>query len=124
MTILIVGGGIAGLTTALSLHQIGVPCRVYESVDAIEPLGVGINTLPHAVRELSELGLRDALAATAIPTAELAYFFARPAHLVGTARRGGGVSLAAILRASRRTTDDVAQRRPRETGLGQHSDRP
>ena len=77
MTILIIGGGIAGLTTALSLHQIGVPCRVYESVDAIEPLGVGINTLPHAVRELSELGLRDALAATAIPTAELAYFSAR-----------------------------------------------
>ncbi|MGE0225041.1 MAG: flavin-dependent oxidoreductase [Acetobacteraceae bacterium] len=77
MTVLIIGGGIAGLTAALSLHQIGVPCRVFESVETIEPLGVGINTLPHAVRELTELGLQDALAATAIPTAELAYYSAR-----------------------------------------------
>jgi 2-polyprenyl-6-methoxyphenol hydroxylase-like FAD-dependent oxidoreductase len=74
MTILIAGGGIAGLTAALSLHQIGVPCRVFETVSAPRPLGVGINLLPHAVRELSELGLQDALAATAIPTAELAYY--------------------------------------------------
>ncbi len=72
--ILIAGGGIAGLTTALSLHQIGIPCRVFESVDAIEPLGVGINVLPHAIRELTELGLQDAIAASAIPTAELAYY--------------------------------------------------
>jgi 2-polyprenyl-6-methoxyphenol hydroxylase-like FAD-dependent oxidoreductase len=74
MAVLIIGAGIAGLTTALSLHQIGVDCRVFESVDTIEPLGVGINTLPHAVRELTELGLADRLAATAIPTAELAYY--------------------------------------------------
>jgi 5-methylphenazine-1-carboxylate 1-monooxygenase len=74
MAVLIIGAGIAGLTTALSLHQIGVDCRVFESVDTIEPLGVGINTLPHAVRELTELGLAERLAATAIPTAELAYY--------------------------------------------------
>ena len=74
MTILIAGGGIAGLTAALSLHQIGVDCRVFESVATPQPLGVGINLLPHAVRELSDLGLRDALAQTAIPTAELAYY--------------------------------------------------
>ena len=74
MTVLIIGAGIAGLTTALSLHQIGVPCRVYESVEKIEPLGVGINALPHAVRELTDLGLADRLAAVAIPTAELAYY--------------------------------------------------
>ncbi len=77
MTVLIAGGGIAGLTLALSLHQIGVDCRVFESVDAIQPLGVGINLLPHAVRELTELGLQERLAATAIPTAELAYYSAR-----------------------------------------------
>ena len=74
MTVLIIGAGIAGLTTALSLHQIGIDCRVFESVDTIEPLGVGINTLPHAVRELTELGLRDHLAATAVATSRLAYF--------------------------------------------------
>lgn len=74
MTVLIIGAGIAGLTTALSLHQIGVECRVFESVETIEPLGVGINTLPHAVRELTELGLADKLAETAVATAELAYY--------------------------------------------------
>jgi 2-polyprenyl-6-methoxyphenol hydroxylase-like FAD-dependent oxidoreductase len=77
MTILIIGGGIAGLTLGLSLHQIGMPCRIFESVPSIEPLGVGINTLPHAVRELTELGLAERLAETATPTAELAYYSAR-----------------------------------------------
>jgi 2-polyprenyl-6-methoxyphenol hydroxylase-like FAD-dependent oxidoreductase len=74
MTILIAGGGIAGLTAALSLHQIGIDCRVFETVATPQPLGVGINLLPHAVRELSDLGLQDAVAETAIPTAELAYY--------------------------------------------------
>ncbi|QPF86354.1 flavin-dependent oxidoreductase [Bradyrhizobium genosp. L] len=74
MTVLIAGGGIGGLTLALSLHQIGVPCRVFESVPELRPLGVGINVLPHAVRELIELGLHDALDALAVRTSELAYF--------------------------------------------------
>ncbi|MBN8874066.1 MAG: flavin-dependent oxidoreductase [Rhodospirillales bacterium] len=73
MTVLIAGAGIAGLTAALSLHQVGVPCRVFESVDRLEPLGVGINVLPHAVRELTELGLQAPLAATAIATEALVY---------------------------------------------------
>jgi len=77
MTVLVVGGGIAGLTLALSLHQAGVDCLVFETVETVQPLGVGINLLPHAVRELTELGLQEALAASAIPTAELAYYSAR-----------------------------------------------
>ncbi|PTX05326.1 flavin-dependent oxidoreductase [Pararhodobacter aggregans] len=60
--VLIAGGGIAGLATALTLHQIGVPCVVLESVRALKPLGVGINLQPNAVRELYDLGLgADAL---------------------------------------------------------------
>lgn len=74
MTILIAGGGIGGLTLALSLHQIGIPCRVFESVAELKPLGVGINVLPHAVRELIELGLLDKLDATGVRTKELSYF--------------------------------------------------
>ena len=59
MTVLVAGGGIGGLTVALSLHQIGVPVRVFESVPELKPVGVGINVLPHAGRELIELGLLD-----------------------------------------------------------------
>jgi 5-methylphenazine-1-carboxylate 1-monooxygenase len=77
MTILIAGGGIGGLTLALSLHQIGVAAKVFESVPALKPLGVGINVLPHAARELVELGLLDPLEANGVRTKELAYFSKR-----------------------------------------------
>src|SRR3954447_26708961 len=56
--VLIAGGGIAGLATALTLHQIGVPCVVFEAAREMRPLGVGINMQPNAVRELSDLGIR------------------------------------------------------------------
>ena len=74
MTVLVAGAGIGGLTLALSLHQVGVKVVVFESVRDIRPLGVGINVLPHAARELIELGLDERLAETGIETAELAYF--------------------------------------------------
>ena len=74
MTVLIAGGGIGGLTLALSLHQIGVNCRIFESVPALKPLGVGINVLPHAVRELIDLGLLDKLDAIGVRTKELSFY--------------------------------------------------
>lgn len=77
MTVLIAGGGIGGLTLALSLHQVGIPCRLFEAVERLAPLGVGINVLPHAVRELTELGLQEELLALGIPTARLAYYSRR-----------------------------------------------
>jgi len=55
--VIIAGGGIGGLATALTLHQIGVPCIVFETVREIQPLGVGINLQPNAVRELHDLGI-------------------------------------------------------------------
>jgi 5-methylphenazine-1-carboxylate 1-monooxygenase len=58
--VLIAGGGIGGMALALTLHQIGVPCVVFDAVPEIKPLGVGINLQPNAVRELMDLGLTDA----------------------------------------------------------------
>ena len=61
MKAIIVGGGIGGLTTALMLRPRGIDSELFEQSDAIRELGVGINTLPHAIRELAGLGLLDAL---------------------------------------------------------------
>jgi 2-polyprenyl-6-methoxyphenol hydroxylase-like FAD-dependent oxidoreductase len=73
MQVLIAGGGVGGLTLALSLHERGIPCTVFEAADQVRPLGVGINTLPHAIRELAALGLLPALDAVAVRTRELRY---------------------------------------------------
>ncbi len=73
MQVLIAGGGVGGLTLALSLHERGIPCAVFEAAEQVRPLGVGINTLPHAIRELAALGLLPALDAVAVRTRELRY---------------------------------------------------
>ena len=73
LKVVIAGAGIGGLTTALSLHAAGIDVTVFEAVPEMRPLGVGINCLPHAVRELTDLGLGDALAAISVPTRELIY---------------------------------------------------
>ena len=72
--ILVIGGGISGLTLALSLHQAGISARVFEAAPALKRLGVGINLLPHGVRELTRLGLAPALAACAVETREMSYY--------------------------------------------------
>jgi 2-polyprenyl-6-methoxyphenol hydroxylase-like FAD-dependent oxidoreductase len=74
MKVLVIGGGIGGLTTALSLHAAGIEAEVFEQTPSIEALGVGINLQPNAVRELMELGLGDALKAVAIETSTLNYY--------------------------------------------------
>jgi len=73
MKAIIVGGGIGGLATALMLHARGLDCEVFEQADAVRELGVGINTLPHAIKELAELGLLERLDAVGIRTFELFY---------------------------------------------------
>jgi 5-methylphenazine-1-carboxylate 1-monooxygenase len=70
----IAGGGIAGLALALNLHERGISCRVYEAVPAVRELGVGITLLPHGMRELTALGVQDALRAVAIENRESAFF--------------------------------------------------
>lgn len=72
MEVLVAGGGIAGLTMALTCHEIGVPVRVYESAPNLGSFGLGINLQPSAVRELYDLGFEGELAASGLPTREWA----------------------------------------------------
>jgi 2-polyprenyl-6-methoxyphenol hydroxylase-like FAD-dependent oxidoreductase len=72
--VIVAGAGIGGLAAALSLHAAGIDVLVIEAAVTLRPLGVGINLMPHAVRELTELGLGEELAATGIPTAEHVHF--------------------------------------------------
>ncbi|MGA9865729.1 MAG: flavin-dependent oxidoreductase [Acetobacteraceae bacterium] len=89
--VLIVGAGVGGLTLALALHAASIPCRVYESVAEQREVGVGINVLPHGVRELARLGLEDALGAVAVETRESAFFnrFGQLIWREPAGRRGG-----------------------------------
>ena len=74
MDVMIIGAGIGGLTLGLMLHRAGIPCRIYEAASELKAVGVGINILPHASRELCELGLEDALANVAITTREYCFY--------------------------------------------------
>ena len=72
--ILVIGGGIGGLTLALALQARGLSCQVYEAASVFKPLGVGINMMPHAIRVLTSLGLEAKLQAFGVEAREFTYF--------------------------------------------------
>ena len=72
--VIIIGAGIGGLTAALALHRAGIAARIYEAAPEIKPIGVGINLLPHATRELASLGLEEKLEPFAVSTREAVFF--------------------------------------------------
>ena len=74
MEVLIIGAGIGGLTLGLALQRAGIPCRIHESAPELKPVGVGINILPHASRELIGLGLEEALRKVAVITREYCFY--------------------------------------------------
>jgi 2-polyprenyl-6-methoxyphenol hydroxylase-like FAD-dependent oxidoreductase len=97
MNIVIVGGGIAGLSLALGLHQRGIDCDVFESVAEVKEIGVGITLLPHAMRELAELGVQDALEAAGIENLESVFYTQHGQYVYREARgRHAGYALPEI----------------------------
>ena len=124
--VIIAGGGIGGLATALTLHQIGVPCVVFEAVREMRPLGVGINMQPNAVRELYDLGITQAdLDRVGLPAKEWALvglngndIYSEPR---GLARR---LQLAAIRGASRPLPHAAARQAGRARRAGRGPARP
>jgi len=87
MRVLIAGGGIGGLTLALMLHERGIDAQVFEQSRSVGELGVGINTLPHAIAELEALGLLPALDRAAIRTRRLIYKTGRGDDIVAQPRK-------------------------------------
>jgi len=85
--IAILGGGISGLTLALSLHELGISCRIYEGAPEFQRLGVGLNLHPHGVRELTQLGLGPALEKVGVETREM-NFYSRFGEFIFTEPRG------------------------------------
>ncbi|WP_414444410.1 flavin-dependent oxidoreductase [Burkholderia sp. 22PA0106] len=77
MKVIVVGGGIGGLTTALSLQAAGLEAQVFEATSNIAALGLGMHLQPDAVRELTELGLDRALDSQAVAIEELAFYTKR-----------------------------------------------
>ena len=74
MEVVIIGAGIGGLTLGLMLHRARIPCRIFEAASELKPVGVGINILPHASRELCGLGLEEALTSVAVITREFRFY--------------------------------------------------
>lgn len=99
MHALVVGGGVGGLATALALHATGVEVDVYESAPRMLPLGVGINVLPHAARELERLGRFEE-----VPADE--YYFRLSVRLTtGAPRLGRWNSLIGVAHGERRRAE-------------------
>src|SRR6266568_1555 len=59
--VIIIGGGIGGLCTAIGLGQIGVEAIVYEQVEVLSEVGAGLTLWANAIKALRRLGLADAV---------------------------------------------------------------
>lgn len=74
MKIVIVGGGIGGMTLACKLAVGGVFPDVYDSAPRLEPIGLGINLLPHAGKVMQQIGVLDEIASRSVETYESTFF--------------------------------------------------
>ena len=67
LKIVVVGGGIGGLTTAIALQRKGFDAHVYESTAEVQPVGKGIWLPTNAMLALERLGLSDAVVGSGVP---------------------------------------------------------
>ena len=74
MKVLVIGGGIGGLTLALALQRVGIGVKVFEAAEEIKPVGVGVNLLPHSTKILASFGLLSTLEKAAVTTKEAVFF--------------------------------------------------
>jgi salicylate hydroxylase len=65
-SILIVGGGIGGMTAAAALAQAGFPVRLLESAPAFGDIGAGVTLSPNAMRGMDHIGCQGAVAAAGV----------------------------------------------------------
>ncbi len=61
MTTTIIGAGIAGLTTAIALKNIGVECHIFESAPEVKAIGAGLALAANAIKGLQQLGIAEAV---------------------------------------------------------------
>ena len=66
--IVIIGGGLAGLSAAHALAAFGIDATVYEASAALTEVGAAIATSPQANKALQAIGLGETLAAVATPS--------------------------------------------------------
>jgi 2-polyprenyl-6-methoxyphenol hydroxylase-like FAD-dependent oxidoreductase len=55
----IIGGGIAGLTTAISLNKIGIKTAIFEAAPEIKPVGAGLGLAANAIKAFEHIGIAD-----------------------------------------------------------------
>src|SRR3954452_138142 len=61
--VLVIGGGIGGLTAAVALGRKGIEAHVYEAAPELQPVGKGIWVPTNAMQVLDRLGLAGAAGA-------------------------------------------------------------
>jgi 2-polyprenyl-6-methoxyphenol hydroxylase-like FAD-dependent oxidoreductase len=111
-SILVAGAGIGGLTAALTLQQRGLDVTVVEQAHDLKPLGVGINLLPPAVRELDELRLADRLSSISVAPSSISYYDSGGSQLFREPRNRRRMRAPSAVGAPRAVADAAARRRP------------
>lgn len=100
---IIIGGGIAGLTTAIALKEIGIETEVFEAVPSINPVGAGIWMASNAMQVFGRLGFAQAVIAEGVELQTIAVTDKNLKTIqelnLQEAKRKFGYSITAIYRA-------------------------